>query len=213
MKLIISIISVLLFTANVFSQDEDEKEEMNLVQFSGVLVTSDSLDQVSYASVIDKTTGKGTMSDYYGYFSFVTRPGDTILFNAFGFKPNSYIVPDTLTEIRYSIIHLMVPDTMDLPQVDVYPWPSKEDFARAFVEMEPYDDALRRAQRQLSGESLAFAAAKVPTDGGLSYNWQLQQQQTRLYTQGQTPVNNLLNPAAWGQFIDSWRNGDFQRQK
>jgi len=213
MKLILLFIPILLFTSNVFSQDKEEKDEKKLVQFSGVLVTSDSLDQVSYASVIDKTTGKGTMSDYYGYFSFVTRPGDTILFNAFGYKPNSYIVPDSLPETRYSIIHLMVPDTMELPQVDVYPWPSKEDFARAFVEMEPYDDALRRAQRQLSGESLAFAAAKVPTDGGLSYNWQLQQQQTRLYTQGQTPVNNLLNPAAWGQFIESWRNGDFQRQK
>lgn len=212
MKVYLILLTSFLFSLHVFSQD-DEKDKVKLVQFSGVLVTSDSLDQVSYASVIDKTTGKGTMSDYYGYFSFVTRPGDTILFNAFGFKPNSYIVPDTLSEVRYSIIHLMVPDTMELPQVDVYPWPSREDFARAFVEMEPYDDALRRAQRQLSGESLAFAAAKVPTDGGLSYNWQLQQQQTRLYTQGQTPVNNLLNPAAWGQFIESWRNGDFQRQK
>lgn len=210
MKLLLSISLFILIASSVAAQNGDENPK--LVQFSGVLVTSDSLDQVSYASVIDKSTGKGTMSDYYGYFSFVTKPGDTILFNAFGFKPNSYIVPDTLTDDRYSIIHLMVPDTMNLPQVDVYPWPSKEDFARAFVEMEPYDDALRRAQRQLSGESLAFAAAKVPTDGGLSYNWQLQQQQTRLYTQGQTPVNNLLNPAAWGQFIDSWKKGDFQRE-
>jgi hypothetical protein len=213
MKLFLSLSTIFLLTFNIFCQDDEEKDAAKLVQFSGVLVTSDSLDQVSYASVVDKTTGKGTMSDYYGYFSFVTRPGDTILFNAFGFKPNSYIVPDTLSEVRYSIIHLMVPDTMVLPQVDVYPWPSREDFARAFVEMDPYDDALRRAQRQLSGESLAFAAAKVPTDGGLSYNWELQQQQTRHYTQGQTPVNNLLNPAAWGQFIESWRNGDFQRQK
>ncbi|MEX1191752.1 MAG: hypothetical protein WEA99_07235 [Brumimicrobium sp.] len=201
-----------LFLLNTITFGQKDSDDKKLVQFSGVLVTSDSLDQVSYASVIDKTTGKGTMSDYYGYFSFVTRPGDTILFNAFGFKPNSYIVPDTLTEDRYSIIHLMVPDTMILPEVDVYPWPSREDFARAFVEMEPYDDALRRAQRQLSGESLAFAAAKVPTDGALSYNWETQQQKTRIYTQGQTPVNNLLNPAAWSRFIESWRDGDFQRE-
>lgn len=188
------------------------QEKPDLIQFSGVLVSSDSLDQVSYASVVDKTTGKGTMSDYYGYFSFVTRPGDTIMFNAFGFKPSSYIVPDSLGEMRYSIIHVMIPDTMELPQVDIYPWPSREDFARAFVEMEPYDDALRRAQRQLSGESLAFAAAKVPTDGSLSYNWELEQRQTHLYTQRQLPVNNLLNPTAWSKFIDAWRNGDFQRK-
>ncbi len=207
MKQFLSLIAFLLIIFQLSAQ-----EKPDLIQFSGVLVSSDSLDQVSYASVVDKTTGKGTMSDYYGYFSFVTRPGDTILFNAFGFKPSPYIVPDTLSETRYSIIHVMTPDTMELPQVDVYPWPSREEFARAFVEMDPYDDALRRAQRQLSGESLAFAAAKVPTDGSLSYNWETQQRQTQLYTQGQTPVNNLLNPAAWSKFIESWKNGDFQRE-
>ncbi|MDG0973766.1 MAG: hypothetical protein P8O07_06355 [Crocinitomicaceae bacterium] len=190
-----------------FSQKDDQ-----LVQLSGVLVSADSLDLVSYASIIDKTTRKGTMADYYGYFSFVTKPGDTILFNAFGFKPNSYIVPDTLSENRYSIIHIMTPDTILLPEVEVYPWPSREDFARAFVEMEPYDDALRKAQRQLSGESLAFAAARIPTDGGLSYNWEIQQQQTRLYTMGQTPMNNLLNPAAWSKFVESWRKGELKRE-
>lgn len=208
--------TILIFTLLVgFSSAvhaQQQKPKRDLIQFSGVLVSSDSLDQVSYASVVDKTTGKGTMSDYYGYFSFVTRPGDTILFNAFGYKTSSYIVPDSLTEIRYSIIHVMTPDTLLLPEVDIYPWPSREEFARAFVEMNPYDDALRRAQKQLSGESLAFIASRVPTDGRLSYNWETEQRQTQLYTQGQTPINNLLNPAAWGKFIDSWRSGQLQRE-
>lgn len=207
---ILFFILVLGFSSALYAQNGGKK--INLIQFSGVLVSSDSLDQVSYASVIDKTTGKGTMSDYYGYFSFVTRPGDTILFNAFGYKTSSYIVPDSLKEIRYSIIHVMTPDTLLLPEVDIYPWPSREEFARAFVEMDPYDDALRRAQKQLSGESLAFIASRVPTDGRLSYNWESEQRQTQIYTQGQTPMNNLLNPAAWGRFIDSWKNGQLQRE-
>ncbi|WP_299200903.1 hypothetical protein [Brumimicrobium sp.] len=208
MRFIYFIVAFLFISTGVIQAQEERK----LVQFSGVLVSADSLDQVSYASIVDKTTGKGTMSDYYGYFSFVTRPGDTILFNAFGFKTSSYIVPDSLKEVRYSIIHVMTPDTLLLPEVDIYPWPSREEFARAFVEMDPYDDALRRAQKQLSGESLAFVAARVPTDGSLSYNWQTEQRQTQIYTQGQTPINNLLNPAAWSKFINSWRNGDFQRK-
>src|SRR5690554_6042463 len=112
------------FSTALNAQKKSEKND--LIQFSGVLVSSDSLDQVSYASVVDKTTGKGTMSDYYGYFSFVTRPGDTILFNAFGYKTSSYIVPDSLKEIRYSIIHVMTPDTLLLPEVDIYPWPSRD---------------------------------------------------------------------------------------
>lgn len=201
-----------LFILIAFSNLSFGQERERLIQFSGVLVSVDSLDIVSYATIVDKTSRKGTISDYYGYFSIVTRPGDTIIFDAFGFKPSSYIVPDTLTDIRYSIIHLMTPDTLMLPEVDVYPWPSREEFARAFVEMDPYDDALRRAQRQLSGESLAAIAARVPTDPNLSYKWQAQQNQTRLYTKGQLPINNLLNPVAWGKFIQSWRDGDFQRQ-
>jgi hypothetical protein len=207
------LIVLLGFAATLNAQNNPTSRNRDrLIQLSGVLVSSDSLDLVSYASIIDKTTRKGTMSDYYGYFSFVVRPGDTILFNAFGFKPNAYIVPDTLSDNRYSIIHIMTPEAQLLPEVQVYPWPSREDFARAFVEMEPYNDALRRAQRQLSGESLAFAAARLPTDGGLSYNWETQQQQTRLYTMGQQPVNNLLNPAAWSRFVESWRKGELQRQ-
>ena len=207
MRILLVLTISILASLPSFSQKDDR-----LVQLSGVLVSADSLDLVSYASIIDKTTRKGTMADYYGYFSFVTKPGDTILFNAFGFKPNSYIVPDTISENRYSIIHIMTPDTILLPEVEVYPWPSREDFARAFVEMEPYDDALRKAQRQLSGESLAFAAARIPTDGGLSYNWKTQQQQTRLYTMGQTPMNNLLNLAEWSKFVESWRKGELKRE-
>jgi hypothetical protein len=211
MRIFILFITLLIgFSSALNAQNGGKKK--SLIQFSGVLVSSDSLDQVSYASVVDKTTGKGTMSDYYGYFSFVTRPGDTILFNAFGYKTSSYIVPDSLREIRYSIIHVMTPDTLLLPEVDIYPWPSREEFARAFVEMDPYDDALRRAQKQLSGESLAFIASRAPTDGRLSYNWESEQRQTQIYTQGQTPMNNLLNPAAWGRFIDSWKNGQLQRE-
>lgn len=209
MRYLFVILSFLLITSG-FSQKDKGKEK--LIQLSGVLVSADSLNHVSYASIIDKTTRKGTISDYYGYFSFVTKPGDTVIFNAWGFKTGSYIVPDTLTDDRYSIIHLMIPDVQILPEVDVYPWPSREEFARAFIEMDPYDDAIRRAQRDLSGENLASLASRVPSDSKLAYNWQAHQRQTKIYTKGQTPVNNLLNPVAWSKFVKSWREGDFRRE-
>lgn len=191
----------------IWSQDTTKT---HYIQFSGVLVSSDSLDMVSYANIIDKTTGTGTVADYYGYFSLVTKPGDTLLFNAFGFKENSFIIPDTLTEPRYSIIHIMTPDTLILPEVDVYPWPSREAFAKAFVEMDPYEGQLRKVQRELSKDKLATLADRLPADPGLAYNYARMQRQTKIYTQGITPVNNLMNPASWAMFIQSWRNGDLQ---
>jgi hypothetical protein len=134
------------------------------------------------------------------------------MFKYFAFKPSAYIVPDSLVEERYSIIHMMEADTIQLHEVIVYPWPSKEAFARAFVEMNPYEDAMLRAQKQLSGQSLANLASMVSSDGSLSFGNAMNQQNTKLYTMGQAPVNNLLNPFAWASFIQKWRTGELKRK-
>lgn len=191
-----------------------QKDSLRLIQLSGVVVSSDSLEQLPYTTIFDKTVGRGTLSDYFGFFSIVVQPGDTILFRYYGHKESSFIVPDTLKDNRYSIIHMMHndPTIQLLPNVTVYPWPSKSDFARAFVEMDPTDDALRRAQKQLSGESLAFIASKVGSDASISYGYAMNQQNTRLYTMGQSPVNNLMNPFAWASFIQAWKSGKLARQ-
>ena len=121
-----------------------------------------------------------------------------------------------LFQIRWVIILFDYPchgsRYVDLPNVEVYPWPSREDFARAFVNMDPYDDAIRRAQRQLSGESLAFAAARLDVDGSLAYGSVQSQYQTQLYTNNQLPANNLLNPYAWSKLIKDWKEGKLSKQ-
>ncbi len=183
-----------------------------LVQLSGVVISESELNPLPYTTVYDRSIKKGVVSDYYGFFSTVVLPGDTLLFSCFGYKLSTYIVPDTLKENRYSIIHMLQQDTTDLKMVTVYPWPSREDFARAFVQMEPYDDAIRRAQRELSGEALAFVAAKLDNDASLAYGYAINQRYTKLYTNGQLPVNNLLNPYSWAKLIQDWKAGKLSRQ-
>lgn len=191
----------------VFAQDKN-----NLIQLSGVVVNADSLKPISYTTVYNKTVKRGTLSDVYGYFSTVVLPGDTIIFNRFGYTNSSYIVPDTLSEDRYSIIHILNLDSINPPVITIYPWPSKEDFARAFIEMKPYDDALRRAQKMLSGSNLVYLANMIEGDAISAYAWQRNQQYTKLYTMGQSPVNNLFNPVAWSQFVESWKKGDLKKK-
>lgn len=201
---------VLLFlvTHAIYAQHNNK----TLIQLSGVIVSSDSLENLPFTTVFHKSSKRGTVSDFYGYFSIVVMPGDTLLFKNYGYKTSSYIVPDTLNEDRYSIIHVLQGDYKELPAAIIYPWPSREAFAKAFIEMNPYDDALRRAQKQLSGANLAFIAASVSTDPGLTYSWQQNQQYTKIYTMGQSPVNNLFNPASWNSFIDSWKSGKLGRE-
>ena len=202
------IVLVLLVQTFVFGQTKNDR----LVQLSGVVISSDSLQEMPYAAIYNRSVKRGTIADMYGFFSLVVQPGDTLLFRYVGHKPSSYIVPDTLKDDRYSIIHMMELDSAAFNEVIIYPWPSKEAFAQAFIEMNPYDDALLRAQRQLSGQNLAALASKVSSDASISYGNVMNQQNTRLYTMGQSPVNNLMNPFAWASFLQKWRAGELRRQ-
>jgi transposase-like protein len=208
LNLILILVLTTLMNSELIAQDKSPR----LIQLSGVVLSADSLERLPFAAVFDKTTRHGTVSDYYGYFSLVTRPGDTLIFQYLGYKPSTYIVPDSLSQFGYALIQLMEPDTLMSKPVRVYPWPSKEEFARAFIEMDPYEDDLRRAQRQLSGDNLAALASRVSNDASLTYSWQRQQQQSQLYSRGQFPVNNLLNPVAWAQFIEAWKKGKLKRE-
>ena len=78
------LIFLLSFAATTVSAQVTGKKP-DLVQFSGVVVT-DSLMPVPFTNILVKNTYRGTMSDVYGYFSFVAQEGDTILFSAVGFQ-------------------------------------------------------------------------------------------------------------------------------
>ena len=212
MKVVLSLLFCSSFLMS-FCQDKRIKVlDSALIQLSGVVISEETLEPLPYTTVYDKSQRRGVIADYYGFFSMVTVPGDTLLFSFYGHKTSSYIVPDSLSDNRYSMIHMIQRDTLNLPQVDVYPWPSRDDFARAFVDMVPYDDALRRAQQKLSGESLAFAAARLDGDASLSYTASRNTYNTKLYTNGQLPGNNLLNPYAWSKLIKDWKEGKLSRE-
>jgi hypothetical protein len=186
--------------------------DSDLIQFSGVVVSGDSLEPVPYCTVIDKSTKRGTVSDYFGYFSFVAHKGDSIRFSSVGFKTSYYVIPDSLQNNKYSLIHVLSTDTIMLPVAVIYPWPSKEQFAEAFVNTEIPNDDYKRAVHNLEQAELKELADGIPMNGSMNYNYQMQQVQNKLYYAGQLPPNNLLNPVAWSKFIQSWKNGDFKRQ-
>lgn len=207
---------LLLFVLFVFSSKLSAQRKnidtTRIMQLSGVVVSEEDLSPMPYITVYNKSIRKGMIADYYGFFTMVAFPGDTVYFSYFGYKNSTYIIPDTLKDNRYSIIHMLQRDTLNLPEVTVYPWPSREEFAHYFVNMKPYDDAIRRAQRELSGESLAFAAARLDNDASLAAGYAQNQRYTQLYTNGQLPVNNLLNPYSWAKLVKDWKDGKLVRQ-
>jgi len=196
------------------SQTPHEPEHKDLVQFSGVVVTADSLKPLPFVNVIIRNTWRGTVSDYFGFFSFVARMNDTIEFSCLGYKKSTYIIPDTLTSNRYSLIQMMQSDTIVLRETIIYPWPTKEQFKEAFMNLRIPDDDLERARKNLAQADMQVLYENMPMDGSMNFRNQMQQQQSKLYyAGGQVPPNNLLNPIAWAKFIEAWQNGDFKRKE
>ncbi len=184
----------------------------DLIQFSGVVVEGENLHPVPYTSVIVKNTHRGTISDYYGYFSFVAKKSDTIEFSAIGFSSAQYIIPDTLSSNTYSLIQVLRKDTIYLKVTEVYPWPSKEQFKQAFLNLNLPDNDLARASKNMDRSDLKDKMVGMAMDASLNYKFSSQEYQSKLYYAGQYPPNNLLNPIAWAKFIQAWKNGDFKKK-
>jgi hypothetical protein len=194
------------------------QEAGNYVQFSGVVVTADSLHPIPFANIVVGNTGRGTMSDYYGFFSFVVKKNEMISFSAIGYKTGHFRIPDTLSSNRYSLIQVMTSDTIMLTETVIYPWPSKEEFRHAFLTLHIPDDDIEIARKNLAYIEMRdiygkdYDPERYGFTPGQSYRNYMNSQAEKLYYNGQVMPNNLLNPFAWAKFIQAWKRGDFKKK-
>lgn len=201
-------IFLVLCSASLFAQTKTDKDPApeKYLQISGV-VLDDSLQPLPFVSIMLKGTRHGTISDFYGFFTLVARPGDEMQFFSVNHKSKVYDLSDTLSGKHYSIIQILTKDTIQLPSVSVYPWPSKEQFKRAILNLDLSDSDIERAYKNMDNEDIRESIKGGSMDAASNYRVKMQQQYTRLYQAGQYPSVSLLNPVAWAQFIDAWRKG------
>lgn len=207
-----TLFALCLITVCLKAQDTRLKNK-KLVQFSGIVVTGDSLDPVIYVNIVIKGTKRGTISDNNGFFSFVAEEGDIIDFSALGYKAVTFHIPDSLALSRYSWIQLMTADTIYLSETIIVPWPTLEQFKKAFVKAEIPNDDMQRALKNLNLTEMKERYMNYPMDGSMNYRNFVDQQVYKNYYNGQYMPNNLLNPFAWAQFVKAWEEGKFKRKK
>lgn len=123
-----------------------------------------------------------------------------------------YVIPNSLQENHYSVVHVMQNDTLLLAETVIYPWPSKEQFRDAFMALNAPDDEITRAQKNLDPEQMAERTINMPMSGAMSFMNQMQLKQQQMYYTGQAPPIQLLNPFAWASFIKAWQEGKFKRK-
>ena len=208
---------LLFLLFGILAMDAQAQSE-SLIQFSGLVVTESDgrLVPVPYATISLPLKRRGTYADYRGFFTIVVEKGDKVKFNCIGLEPVTITIPDTLTQNRYAVVQLMGQDTLLLPEVVIFPWPSKEHFKIEFLKMDVSTELQRRATENLANEYMAEARKNpdmVPYGGRESANFYLRKQAREYYYIGQTPPMNIFSPLAWGQFIKAWKDGKFKKEK
>ncbi|MBK6522955.1 MAG: hypothetical protein IPG08_11830 [Sphingobacteriaceae bacterium] len=200
-------LSLLVFVLSLswaFGQVPAEKKKKNYLQLSGVILDQDSLTPIPFVSIMVNDKGRA-VSDYYGFFTVVVSAGDMVQFLSASHKTRFYKVDDTCSLKHYYAIQVLTKDTIQLPVVDVYPWPSKDEFKRAFLSLDLASTDYDRADKNLNQQALTYIERTMTVSGSEAYKNTMQNYYTKVYTAGQQPQIQLMNPIAWAQFIDSWR--------
>lgn len=211
MKRLLIISGLFFFTNPLMAQFESLKD--SLVQLYGIVMTADSLRGLPLVTVKIKDQNRGTFTNNQGVFSIVAMKGDVIEFTYVGYKPKVVNIPKNIEGNQYSMIQLMVIDTVYLPATIIKPRPSREQFEREFVKTPVPDDQLEIARQNAKTAQSRILQQSLPKDGKESSNYTLRNQAMRTYYSGQIQPQAIFSPLAWAEFIRAWKRGDFKKKK
>jgi len=212
MKKIATYIFIFLFFAPIASFAQFEQFKDSVVQLYGVVMTADSLKALQSVSIMVKGQNRGTISNEEGVFSIVVLKGDQVEFTSIGFKPKLIKVPTDLKGNEFSLIQLMVTDTVFLPATIIKQRISREQFERDFVNTKVPDDNIEIARANNNMATRRLLMSSLPSDGREASSQYLRQQSKKLYYSGQIAPMNIFNPFAWSEFIKAWKRGDYKKK-
>lgn len=189
-----------------------ERLKDSVVQLYGVVMTADSLRGIPAVSVVVKGQNRGTITNDQGVFSIVVMKGDMVEFTSIGYKPKLVEIPRNLEGNQYSVIQLMVTDTVYLPATIIKPRPTREQFERDFINTNIPADDIEIARQNTEESKRRVLLRTLPADAREAANVTLRNQANRYYSAGQMPPQNIFNPLAWAEFIQAWKRGDFKNK-
>lgn len=179
------------------------------VRLTGIVLDADSREAVPYVNIHIKGTQYGTSSDNSGYFSMFINPGDTLEFTSIGYKVATFVMPFRLGATSYSLVQLMVKETLVLKEVVVFPWPTLENFERAFL-----DTKVKESTTETLVKEVKLNISEMSEDAELTPEEAEQMRYQRLYElHGTMPPNNFLNPMRWTNFIRDLKKGKKQEEE
>lgn len=191
--------------------------QRQVVQFSGIVATGDSLLGVPGATVFLPKAGRGTATNAYGYFSLPVLAGDSIIIRSLGYRNQYVVIPPDYPRQSYSVIVQLKEDATVLPEVRIFPYVTEKDFKRAFLALKLPKERGTATAENLNEQILRRIFNNAPVTSMANYRQTMQAQQLdqqRKYGIAPNPYSNnpLLNPFSWLQLINQIKNGDFKKK-
>jgi hypothetical protein len=211
-KKIVQYLILLLFFTPAISKAQFENVRDSVVQLYGVVMTADSLQGIPAVSIVVRGQNRGTITNEDGVFSIVVLKGDVVEFTHVSYKTKIVTIPKTLEGNQYSVVQLMVADTVYLPATIIKPRPTAAQFARDFASIKVPDDDYETARKNTDVAKRRALVQSIPADGREASNVQLRNIAKKATYAGQNPPQNIFNPAAWAEFIQAWKRGDFKKK-
>jgi hypothetical protein len=212
MKKIIRLFIIVAFLSPFAVKAQFETFKDSVVQMFGVVMSADSLRGLPAVSIMVKGQNRGTISNDEGVFSIVVLKGDKVEFTSIGFKPRLVEISLDLKGNQFSMIQLMVTDTVYLPATIIKQRPTREQFERDFVNTKIPDDEIEIVRNNNSYAKRRLLMSSLPSDGKEASAQYMQQQSRKLYYSGQIAPQNIFNPFAWNEFIKAWKRGDYKKK-
>jgi hypothetical protein len=189
---------ILLSSGDIYGQTH---KGQNIVQFTGIVVADDGVQEVPGVHIYVPKSGRGTTTNIYGYFSMPALVGDEIVVSAIGFLKQSYLVPEGKNN-RVNVLFKLQEDTLYLQNVDISPYLSEKQFKEAILALNVPDNN-RMLEGRLDGAAMAMMLQNTPYDASLNARYYFDQQFYYMQDTYGPRSNPFLNPFNWSRFIKS----------
>ncbi|WP_420576293.1 carboxypeptidase-like regulatory domain-containing protein [Ekhidna sp.] len=197
---------ILIFTFFVFSISQASAQDQNkkVIQFTGVVFGADSTTVVPGTHVYIPKSGRGTTTNPYGFFSLPVLEGDSVIFSSVGYKRAYFIVPKHEKESSLRVIIALQDDITFLEEVEIRPYPTESMFKEALITMElPNQKEYANIYQWLNAQYMSDAYLEIPASPNANHQYYMQLQRQSYINRYSPPQNQLLNPFAWANFINS----------
>ena len=183
-----------------------------IIQFSGLVVSGDSSYGIPSVSIYIPKSGRGTTSNFLGYFSMPTLEGDTVAIHAMGYKEKMFAIPKNIQDDKWSLIISLSEDTLSLPDIEVFPWPTEQIFKEAFLALKLPEQDMGNMNQNLNDQVMKRMMYNMGSDGNMNHKYYMNQQVNKQEQRFFAPTISLLNPFAWSKFIKSVKKGGLKEQ-